>query len=102
MSDDPILEVLDDLLENGDEAKIPSRVSNRLLLAASVKSIRYSKDNKDAIDRNLRVVDVHFKEIETVVTRNAKFIYGLTIMLAVLASLLGAHLGGVKIPFVMP
>lgn len=36
MSDDPIMETIDDIFENGDE--IPQRVSNRMLMAGIAKN----------------------------------------------------------------
>ena len=89
MPDDPILEVLDDILDNG--ARIPAKVSNRLLLAASIKGIRQSCDNKESLEK-----------MSTKIDRNATRIYILATVVLIMASLLGAHLGGIEIPFILP
>lgn len=89
MSDDPILEVLDDILDNG--GKLPARVSNRLLLAASVKGIRLSGENKTLIE-----------ETNDNVSKNTTRIWVLVTVTLIIASLLSAHLGGIKIPFILP
>ena len=89
MPDDPILEVLDDILDDG--GAIPPRVSNRLLLAASVKGIRLSGENKILIERTNGNVNKHTMRIWVLVT-----------VILIIVSLLTAHLGGVKIPFILP
>ena len=54
MNDDEVLNILDDVMDNGDT--IPAKVSNRLLLAAVRKNYRLAHKNSELIDRNLREV----------------------------------------------
>lgn len=44
MTDDPIMEAIDDIFENGDD--IPPKVSNRMLLAGIRKGWKASQENK--------------------------------------------------------
>lgn len=89
MSDDPILEVLDDILENG--SKLPPKVSNRLLLAASLKGIRAAARTESRCE-----------ELAGIVGKNTTRIWVIIAVVAILASMLGAHIGGVKIPLILP
>lgn len=70
-SKDPIVAVLEDLIENGGE--IPQRVTNRMVLAAAIKGIEISQDNTDLIDRNLEVVKEEFEKTNGRVEELEKF-----------------------------
>lgn len=98
---DEVLDLLDEILENGDS--IPSRVSNRLLLAAIRKNYRLSRGNCTKLEAMVPQMDVlgryeeeHHDRLQTLEDekeRIDKWLVGIFIGMAVLMAAVSWHTG---------
>lgn len=69
-SKDELLEIIDDIFENGDD--LPSRVSNRLLLAGVRKSYRVSMENKQENEKNRKAFEEKHEGVMTILNGDPK------------------------------